>query len=49
VLLLVWDKFHANGIEIPFPQRDLHLKTPMEIKVATRAADGEGEAWSGSP
>jgi small-conductance mechanosensitive channel len=47
VLLLVWDKFHAHGIEIPFPPRDLHLKTP--IKVATRAADGEGEAWSGSP
>jgi small-conductance mechanosensitive channel len=49
VLLLVWDKFHANGIEIPFPQRDLHLKTPMEIKVATRSADGAAEAWSGSP
>src|SRR5882724_105049 len=47
VLLLVWDKFHAHGIEIPFPQRDLHLKTPMEIKVATRSADGAAEAWSG--
>ena len=49
VLLLVWDKFHAHGIEIPFPQRDLHLKTPMEIRVATRSADGAAEAWSGSP
>jgi len=49
VLLLVWDKFHAHGIEIPFPQRDLHLKTPLEIKVATRSADGAAEAWSGSP
>jgi len=48
VLLRVWDKFHAEGIEIPFPQRDLHLKTPMEIKVATRSADGAAEAWSGS-
>jgi small-conductance mechanosensitive channel len=34
VLLLVWDKFRAHGIEFPYPQRDLHLKTPMEIKVA---------------
>jgi small-conductance mechanosensitive channel len=48
VLLLVWDKFHAHDIDIPFPQRDLHLKTPMEIKVATRSADGAAETWSGA-
>lgn len=29
-LLLVWDKFHENGIEIPFPQRDLHFKSGLE-------------------
>ena len=29
VFLEVWDAFHANGIEIPFPQRDLHLKSLM--------------------
>jgi small-conductance mechanosensitive channel len=39
VLLLVWDKFHAHGIEFPYPQRDLHLKTPMEIKVARWRAE----------
>ena len=27
VLLLVWDKFHENRIEIPFPQRDLHVRS----------------------
>ena len=27
VLLRVWDLFRENGIEIPFPQRDLHLKS----------------------
>lgn len=30
----VWKKFHEHSIEIPFPQRDLHLKTPdiLEFK-----------------
>jgi len=27
VLLGVWDRFHEHGIEIPFPQRDLHVKS----------------------
>lgn len=27
VLLLIWDKFHEHEIEIPFPQRDLHVRS----------------------
>ena len=27
ILLRVWDLFHEHGIQIPFPQRDLHLKS----------------------
>lgn len=27
VLLRVWDKFHQNGVGIPFPQRDVHIHT----------------------
>ena len=32
--LAVWDLFHENGVEFPFPQRDLHIKSsvPFEIK-----------------
>jgi small-conductance mechanosensitive channel len=31
VLLLIWDKFKEAGIEIPYPQRDLHLRSGFEI------------------
>jgi small-conductance mechanosensitive channel len=27
LLLIIWDKFHEHGIEIPYPQRDLHLRS----------------------
>jgi small-conductance mechanosensitive channel len=27
VLLHVWEKFHEHNIEIPYPQRDLHLRS----------------------
>jgi small-conductance mechanosensitive channel len=25
VFLRIWDKFRAHGIEIPYPQRELHV------------------------
>jgi small-conductance mechanosensitive channel len=28
ILLGIWKKFHENDIEIPYPQRDLHVRTP---------------------
>jgi len=27
ILLRIWDKFREHGIEIPYPQRDLHLRS----------------------
>jgi small-conductance mechanosensitive channel len=32
----IWDKFKKHGIEIPFPQRDLHLKTPVKVELTNR-------------
>ncbi|MGA2137317.1 MAG: mechanosensitive ion channel domain-containing protein [Verrucomicrobiia bacterium] len=29
----IWDKFKEHGIEIPFPQRDLHVKEPIRVEV----------------
>ncbi|MEJ2690234.1 MAG: mechanosensitive ion channel [Deltaproteobacteria bacterium] len=34
VLLAIWDKFHQHNIEIPFPQRDLHIRSPQPISFA---------------
>jgi len=52
VLLRVWDKFHTNGIEIPFPQRDLHLIPPADVTLTTgeqsaAGADGREAAETG--
>lgn len=37
IMFAIWRKFAENDIEIPFPQRDLHLKTPEAIKIASAA------------
>jgi small-conductance mechanosensitive channel len=34
VLLAVWDSFHANDIEIAFPQRDLHIKSAVPLTIS---------------
>jgi len=33
VLLKIWDSFKAQGVEIPFPQRDVHLKAPVSVRL----------------
>ena len=33
IYLAVWKLFHEHGIEIPFPQRDLHLKSPDKLTI----------------
>ena len=32
LLLKVWETLHKNNIEIPYPQRDIYIKNPIEIK-----------------
>ncbi len=44
ILLEIWDRFQENGIEIPFPQRDLHLRS-----VAPEARASSLQAVSDQP
>ncbi len=37
VLLLVWDAFHEHDIEIPFPQRDLHIRSAEAVPILNQA------------
>ena len=32
VMMTIWEMLHDLGVEIPYPQRDLHIKSPIEIK-----------------
>ncbi len=32
----IWESFKRHGIEIPFPQRDLHVKGPLQVTLPQR-------------
>jgi small-conductance mechanosensitive channel len=34
----IWDRFKQQGIELPFPQRDLHIKEPVRVELKTSQA-----------
>jgi small-conductance mechanosensitive channel len=48
VLLAVWDIFHANDIEIAFPQRDLHIKSAVPLNISRGMAEPAAEALPGA-
>jgi len=47
VMFTIWHKFAEHDITIPFPQRDLHLKSAELLEVLTRQARNCGDAENG--
>lgn len=43
VLLALWDAFKANGIGIPFPHREIIMRTPVTVEKAGHAEIGTAE------
>jgi small-conductance mechanosensitive channel len=41
-LRAIWKAFHDEGIDIPYPQRDLHLRSaePLQVSIMGKADDG---------
>ena len=46
VQLRIWDAYHEHGVVFPFPQRDLHLRSSVPLKVEI-APPGKGDATDG--
>lgn len=39
ILLHIWESFRENGIEFPFTQRDLHIKSSVPLRVEIISQD----------
>ena len=44
VLLALWDAFKEQGIEFPFPQREIVMRAPLEVRVSRDQPEGDGAA-----
>jgi len=45
----IWDKCKEHQIEIPFPQRDLRIKEPVRVEIASVDGKKEGATEGDSP
>jgi small-conductance mechanosensitive channel len=49
LLLEIWDRFHEHDIEIPYPQRDLHIRSsePLPVRVERPRPPPPGSSTDG--
>lgn len=43
ILFTLWDKYREAGVKFPFPQRDLHVKGPVEVTMASKPKEEVGQ------
>lgn len=48
VLLALWDTFKENGISIPFPHREVIMRTPVDVRQAGDGAEGRAGGPDGT-
>ena len=46
IRLAIWDAFHENGIEFPFPQRDIHIASAEGLEALAARFDEKGKGGS---
>ncbi len=39
IYLRIWDLFHENNIQFPYPQRDIHVKGAVPVRIETSSAE----------
>ncbi|MEP0710219.1 MAG: mechanosensitive ion channel domain-containing protein [Parvibaculum sp.] len=47
IRLAIWDAFHENGVEFPYPQRDLHIVSAEGLEALAARQGGEGKESEG--
>jgi small-conductance mechanosensitive channel len=44
IQLKIWELYNQHGVEFPFPQQDLHLKSPAEFTVRLKGPEEPRDA-----
>ncbi len=48
VLIALWDAFKAEGVSIPFPHREVIMKTPVDVAIQQQPTKSRGKPSTGA-